>query len=492
MNSIRRSLMFSFLEKYSVIALNLVMVVVVSRLLTPVEIGIFMVGTAVVMMTDAFRNFGVTIYLIQERELTREGVRTAFTISLLLSLLFAAALFALSGPIAVFYGEPGLKMILRFAAVGCLIVPFSAPIMALLQRDMAFDRLAVINVVSTAISFVVVVALAMFGFGYMSLAWAGLVAAAATAAMALMYRPQFWVFVPALTDWRKILSFGGYSSATVLLNVFYEQLPQLILGRFLTFGAVGIYSRSLMLCRIFDRFVLSAVAPVVLPALSAHVRKGHELKQPYLRAISYMTAVQWPFLVCLALLADPIVYIVLGSQWLEAAPLVRLIALATIGMFAAFMTYPVLVSVGRIQDTLWASLISLPPSVALVYGAAHISLEAVAASMFVTIPFQVYVALRFVRRHVAFSWSELAFSTAKSALVTLFAATPPAAMVALMGFDLPIPVALAAGLAAAATWSVGLALTSHPLLTEVQNACRQAASVLRDYQHRRLAGTAAQ
>jgi O-antigen/teichoic acid export membrane protein len=307
--------------------------------------------------------------------------------------------------------------------------------------------------------------------------------------MALAYRPQLWLFMPAFTEWRKVLSFGGYSSATALLNVFYQQLPQLLLGRILTFGAVGLYGRSLMLCQIFDRFVLSAVAPVVLPALSERVRNGEELKEPYLRAIGHMTAVQWPFLVCLALLADPIVHVVLGPQWLEAIPLVRLIALASLCMFAAFMTYPMLVSVGRIEDTLWSSLISLPPSVAVVYGAAHVNLEAVAASMFVTAPFQVYVALRFIRRHVPFTWSELALSTAKSALVTLFAAAPPAATVALMGLDLSILAAIAGALAAAAGWGTGLAVTGHPLLAELRGACHQARARFRDLRlrHQRIA-----
>jgi hypothetical protein len=101
--------------------------------------------------------------------------------------------------------------------------------------------------------------------------------------------------------------------------------------------------------------------------------------------------------------------------------------------------------------------------------------------MFVTAPFQVYVALRFIQRHVPFNWSELALSTAKSALVTLFAAAPPAVMVAFIGLDLSIPAAIAAALAAAAGWGAGLAVTGHPLLSEVRNVLHQAGSMLRIY-----------
>jgi O-antigen/teichoic acid export membrane protein len=150
---------------------------------------------------------------------------------------------------------------------------------------------------------------------------------------------------------------------------------------------------------------------------------------------------------------------------------VRVIALASLVLFPSFMTYPLLVSLGRIRDTLTSSLIALPPTMLVLIGSAFIGLHAVAASLFLTAPFQVYVALSFVRRHVSFKWSELALAIRKSAVVTMCAAVAPAATVAVLGFrlDLSVPEGAMAGTGAVLGWLVGLALTKHPLLAELRD-----------------------
>ena len=477
---LRHSIMFSFVSRYSVLIINLLMMAAMARLLRPDEIGIFMVGASAVMMIDSFREFGVSTYLIQKREVTTAGACTVFTVTLLLSMLTATMLYGLSGPIATFYGEQGLKLVLQFAAASCLLAPFSAPLMALLQRDMAFDKFAIVNVSSALVNCGTSVALAALGFGYMSLAWGSLGASVATVLVVLHLQPTFWIFRPTLQEWRQVMSFGCFATATSMLNVFYQSLPQLILGRLLGFDAVGLYNRATTLCQLADRMILSAVQPVVLPALAAHMRHGGNAREPYLRALSHVTALQWPSLACLALLADPIVRVVLGPQWTEVASLVRIMAPAMLFLFPAFMTYPVLVAVGRIKDTLTASLISLPPSILLTFVAARYGLEAVAASLYLIAPLQVYVALVFIRRHVPFAWGELAVAIRKSAVVTLCTIVAPAAAVAFSGFrfDLPVPIAVAVGAGAAAGWLAGLAVTKHPLVGELRALWARATAAL--------------
>src|SRR5690348_7071957 len=171
MSQFRRSLVYSFSERYAMIIINLAMTAVVARLLTPTEIGIFAVGMSVVLLIETIREFGVGIYLIQARELTREDVRTAFTVSLALSTLLGGTVWALAGPVADFYSEPGVKVVLRLATVGFVLVPFSGPILALLRRDLNFGPIAVINIAGSLANAVTVVTLATLDFGYVSLAW---------------------------------------------------------------------------------------------------------------------------------------------------------------------------------------------------------------------------------------------------------------------------------------------------------------------------------
>lgn len=468
MSSLRRPLLFSCAERYGVMALQLVTVAVIARLLTPAEIGIFMVGQGLLLVVEALRDFGASAYLIQAPAVTREAVRTCFTVTLGLSVTFTALVYGLSDVAAAFYDQAGLRDVLRITALGFLVAPFSAPIVALLRRDLSFGRIALASNLSALLNLTAAMVLAWLGFGYLSLAWAALATTLLNGILLVLLHPwPWWIFRPCLGQWRQVLGFGGYSTINGLLNVLYMQWPQLLLGRILGFDAVGLYSRAAMLCQLGDRLIMGAVGAVALPAVSRQFREGGDLKQSYLRALACNSGLQWPFLACLILLAEPLVALLLGPQWSDAVPLVRIGALAAMFLFPAFMTYPVLIGTGRIRDTLSLNLLSLPPSFALLAVAAPFGLEAVAASGLVIAPFQIWLALIFVRRSIPFTWGELAQSIRASILVTLCAAMPPAVVAASSSVGLAptsLPVTLAALLGAAVGWLAGLHIAHHPLL----------------------------
>jgi O-antigen/teichoic acid export membrane protein len=470
MTGLHRPIVFSFIDRYSVIALNVLMTTIIARLMTPDEIGVFVIGAALVALMETLRDFGVTSYLIQEREITEGGVRTAFTTMLMLSLIFTIAIYLLASPIAHFYGDQRIERILHITAFGFLFGPFVAPNMALLRRELSFGFIALINVSGAAANFIGTLSLVAAGAGYLSLAWGALASSITVAILVNVLRRQFWIFRPSVQAWRKVAAFGGYSSATALVNVTFQLLPQLVLGRILSLDAVGIYSRAVVICQLPDKAIVGALQPLFLPALAAQARRGGDLKQIYLLSIGHLTAVLWPGLVCLALLANPVVAVLLGAQWSAAAPLVRVMAIGSLFLAPAALTYPMLVSVGRVRDTLTSSLMSLPISATIVSASSFIGLEAVAVSMLVTAPFQLWVALSYVRRYVRFEWIDIVISTLKSVLVTLCTAVPPATAVALNGFRFDLSIAeMSVSLAgAAAAWLLGLALTAHPLLGELR------------------------
>jgi O-antigen/teichoic acid export membrane protein len=390
-----------------------------------------------------------------------------------------------AGQIALFYGEPELRGLLIVAALGLLFVPFGSPIMALLRRDLAFKAIAGINVAAASANAGITILLGVAGYGAMSFVWGYVVSSVVLALLAFVIRPETWIFRPSLADCGAVLSFGIVSSLVTVTNMAYELLPRLALGKLLGFDAVGLYSRAVTVCQLPDRAISSAMQPVVLPAMAARARADGDLKDVYLRGHALMSAVQWPALIMLALLADPIVRVLLGPQWLEAAPLARLIALATMALAPAFMTYPLLVSAGRVRDTLFSSLISLPPSFVIVAAAASFGLEAVAASLFLTAPLQMLVALLFVRRAIDLSLGELAHASRGSAVIAIGTAALPGAVVALSptGFALDWLQTLIAVAGGATGWLTGLWWTNHPLRHEIALVWRM---VARSAERRRL------
>jgi O-antigen/teichoic acid export membrane protein len=474
MTGIRWALAVSTTERYFNLTVSFATTLAVSRILTPAEIGVWAIGLATATAILAFREFTSGAFLIQRRILTREEVQGAFTAMLLMTATIATVL-ALGAPlIADFYGEPKLVQYLRVAALAIVFEVVAAPLTALMRRDMAFTHLAIINIVGVAVYSIMTVTLAVLGFSYLSFAWGWAAAAGLTGVLAICLRPDLWAFKPVLRRWRGMLEFGTCNGLNAFLYRLYEAIPTMVLGRVLSFDAAGLYNRALLLCQLPDKIVLGGAVPVILPALAAEVREGSDLRASFLRAVSIITALQWPALVGLAILMHPVVLVLLGHQWLGAVPLAQIIALASLFYFTAELNYPVLVSLGAMKDLLLRALIAWPLSALIIAGASAFGLTAAALSFFVIVPFQAYVSLYFVRRHVPITWRELANVCWRSAVITLCSAAGPLGVVASLGFrfDISATAALLAGALAAAGWLAGVWLTQHPLLHEIRLAGR--------------------
>jgi O-antigen/teichoic acid export membrane protein len=173
--SIHKSLLFSFAEKYTVLVLGFVSSVVLSRLLTPTEVGVYSIGAVVVAVLQIVRDFGVGQYLIKERELTPEKIRAAFSLTLMIAWVIGGLLALLSGPVSDFYREPGVGQVLRVLALNCLLIPFGSITLPVLRREMRFGAIYTINVTSAVVSLVASIGLVLAGFSFMALAWSSVI-----------------------------------------------------------------------------------------------------------------------------------------------------------------------------------------------------------------------------------------------------------------------------------------------------------------------------
>ena len=284
MNSIHRSILFSALERYGSLVFFVIATAILSRLLTPQEFGIYaVVGALTTVAAASFQEFGGANYLIQKTSLSERDVRTAFTITLCLAALLAVAVFEFRDIAAWFYSDEGLKAGIAVSALNFLLSPFSMTISALMRRDMLFGTLARCNLAGNFVNAAASIALAALGYSFMAPILGTLVGNAAVLALLIASRGDLRIFLPSFRGYRDVIGFGAYSSSTVIINVFYNLAPQLILARVLGFDAVGLYSRAITVTQVLDRSVIQVLNPVIMPAIVAHTRTGNDLKGIYLR-----------------------------------------------------------------------------------------------------------------------------------------------------------------------------------------------------------------
>jgi O-antigen/teichoic acid export membrane protein len=287
------------------------------------------------------------------------------------------------------------------------------------------------------------------------------------------------VFRPLFRGWRVVLEFSVYDSATAILLSIWGSAPYFIFAKFLGTDALGIAQRAYFVSQFPERVIMSGVGAVSLPAFSEQIRSGRDIKAGYITAIENITGLQWPALIVLALLAHPIVIMLLGSQWMETVPLIRIMCGALLFYFPIGLNFPLLTALGAIRSLPPLVIVQAGISLTVLWLAAPYGLETATYSMFATVPFNVMVSMALVRFYLPFEWTELLWAMRKSAAVALCSAIGPMAIAALSGgrFDLSIVAAVPAGCLAALGWLAGLWLTGHPLLHEL-------ARVIKRFSHR--------
>jgi O-antigen/teichoic acid export membrane protein len=349
------------------------------------------------------------------------------------------------------------------------------------MREMKFGLLSIIEIIITALGVIVTLGLALGGYGALSVAWAGLLQSAIASALVVYFRPDYWVFAPCLKDWRAIIHFGGFTSVGFVLSRSYELFISTICSTMLSLAALGKFNRATMICDLPLKGLLSGVVPIALPALALEQRNGRCMKESFFNAISFITAILWPALIFVMLFAQPIVHVMLGSNWESVIPLVPIIAAAGLTSFPSFLTYPILVVAGDVTKTVVAQTISFPLCALIMMAAASTSLEAFAWSLILTTFIQNGVSLIYIRKSVGFEWHELFSSLKSSAALTLASSIVPICVIAFAARhgEVTILDAVIGGIGAGLGFVTGLLHMQHPLSPHAREALNALIKILK-------------
>lgn len=197
--------------------------------------------------------------------------------------------------------------------------------MAMLRRDMRFREIAVIGLASNLVSAICSITLAYFDFGFISLAWGG-VSGALTTVVCTRIMGNYVFRQPGYSDWKRIVSFGGFAGGTALANEGTIVAPDLIIGKTLGFESAGLFSRAVGFVNIVNTIVLQALYPVLVPALANKARANEDLKPSMLTAVSYCIAIVWPACAWLSIFAEPAIVLLFGDQWKAASAAASILA----------------------------------------------------------------------------------------------------------------------------------------------------------------------
>ncbi len=355
---------------------------ILARLLTPSDFGTFAFGLAVFTVAQAVSEFGLMEYLVRREELTIDDLRSGAGLALTLAVGLAAVAtlgLAVTGRI----DDTDTAGVVGFLAAALVAEAIAMPYEARRRRSIEFRFLSALTVVQTTVELGAGAALALAGFGPVALA-AALFASRITAAILLLVAcPSAERPWPQRSGWGRFRGFGGRFVAARLLPRLGELTIVALITRGLGVGPLGIYNRSGAVYSIPDRTIFEAINPVILPALSKALRDNTSAARVYLDKVDYLAAVCWPAFGAMAVLAEPIVGVLLGPQWVDAVGPVRILTLA--GLFWPFtkMSMKLFIAMDRIDIHLRVQALTVAATVIGAGIGSFSTLEAVCAGLVV-------------------------------------------------------------------------------------------------------------
>jgi O-antigen/teichoic acid export membrane protein len=340
--------------------LRLGSLMILARLLGPKEFGLVGMVTAFTDVLTLFRDFGLSSAAIQLKTITNEQISTLFWINIFVGILLELLAVAGAPVIAAFYHEPRLFGIAAVLAFGFLFNAAGIQHSVLLQRQMRFTALAVINTAGLLAGTIVAVVGAKAGFGYWSLV-------AMTVTVPLVSTIGFWLttgWVPGMphrrVGIRSMMRFGGTLTLTGLIVYISSNLDKVLLGRFWGVDAVGLYGRAYQLINIPTSNLNSAAGEVAFSALSRLQDDPARRRNYFLKGFSLVLVLTMPITIACAFFANDMVFALLGAKWKDTAPIFRLLA-PTILVFAIANPLSwLLIASGRVGRLMRMSLVIAP------------------------------------------------------------------------------------------------------------------------------------
>ena len=468
--SVRRSLAWLMISQGGFFVLQFGGAVVLARLLTPYDMGIYAAAAAIIGILGILQAFGLTLFIIREPEVGPDLLASAFTINALLAVLLALTIVGLSAFGGALLREPGVERVMLALAPLPLIGIFEFLPATLLERRAEFRVIAVINLVRAAVTTLVAVSLAFAGFSYMSIAW-GSIAAAVVGAIAFMIAGRQHVsFRVGLVAWRHILKFGLQQLAIQGVNAVSGRAAEFLLGRLLGLSALGLYGRASNLNNMIWSNIHLVVGRVVLVDLAEQRRRGIDLRDGYLRIVELITALLWPCFAGLAVLAGPLINIVYGGAWVAAAPPLAALAVAAILLISITMTWELFVICHETARQARFEFLRTGVGLVMFIAGCFLSLTGAAVGRIGEALFSVIIYRPHIERMTSTRLTDYVPIYCRSAILTAAACGPAFVLMIVYGWSPYVPFVLVAAVVAAgvAAWLGAVFLIDHALLNELR------------------------
>ena len=268
--------------------------------------------------------------VIQKKEINEEDIRSSFTLSVFLGLIFFLLLWLLA-PFALYvFNNEKVVIIVKVMALSFFISGLSTTSLGLLKRNLNFRSIAIIEIASYILGYLGIgITMAILGFGVWSLVFAALSQSLFAAFIAYVFVRHNLKFTFNVKHYKPLFSFGSKVTIISFFEFIGGSLDTLFIGRFLGASLLGFYNRASMIINLPLLNLNNSITKVLFPSFSLIQNDKSKLKNAFLSAFSVSSFFLIPICIWVSVSAKEVVLIILGPKWHASIQILRILALVT-------------------------------------------------------------------------------------------------------------------------------------------------------------------
>ena len=330
----KKGLYWKFLDQFSNNGVQFIIGIIMARLLSPSDYGITALPAVFLAIAGIFVEAGFAQALIRKTEVTDSDLTTSFLYSTAVGALCYVLLFFASPWIARFYDIPVLTPLIRVTALRFLYGSIGVPQQVILKRRLDFKTPAIISVIARILSGGFGIFLAYTGHGVWALVLASLFSDIVTITITVCVVKWFPKARWSKESFRYLWGFGNKMMASGLLNTLYSNITPIIVGKFYSTDALGVYNRAKGYAGLPALQIYDILREVSFPVLSKIKDEPERLISTYRTMIKVSAFVIFPIMMLFSALSEPLIIILLTEKWRASILLMQLICFS-------LMWYPV-------------------------------------------------------------------------------------------------------------------------------------------------------
>ena len=387
--------------------LVLVSTAILARLLTTHDFGLVGFALLTISYLSVLKDLGLGAALIQKRDNVEESANTVFTLNLLLGMVLTLVTIAIAPLVADYFRNPEVAPLLRVLGFTFVLNALGSIHIIRLQRQLAFNRKLVPDFGRSLAKGGVSIGFALAGFGVWSLIFgqiAGVVTAVILAWIVYPWRPRLRIHRKLASG---LLQFGSTLLVVNILSAIVNNADYLVVGRTLGAESLGIYTLAYRLPALLILNLLWVVGAAIFPAYAKIQNQPDVLRQGFLTTIRYIEMISVPLCLGLFVVADPLVRVVFGEQWLEAIPIMRILVLFILINSIGFNVGDIYKATGRPNVLVKLGLVSIIPFLLALWYGSFYGLIGIALAHLVNGFFRTFLRLWMATRLIQVSWFDI-------------------------------------------------------------------------------------